>query len=121
MSKLRSLYLDDTVCIPQSKTVGDGPLHDTRDSAFHVNDGWDIRETMPGIFVITNDLMGDRSVTLGGYGYSYERAAERLAKEPGGLQEVAPPDPALASPKERDTAAHVNAGEPRVLRRRKRV
>jgi hypothetical protein len=79
VSKLRRLHLDDTVCVPQSKAMGDGPLHDTRDSCFHVNDGWDIRETLPGVFTITNDLMGARSVTIGGYGYSYEREAEQLA------------------------------------------
>lgn len=79
--KLRSLYLDDTVCIPQSKTVGDGPLHDTRDSCFHVNDGWDIRETLPGVFTITNELMVDRIVTIGGYGYSFERESVGIVEE----------------------------------------
>lgn len=81
--KLRSLYLDDTVCIPQSKSVGDGPLHDTRDAAFHVDDGWDIRETLTGVFTITNDAMGERIVTIGGYGYSYEREPEQLASDDG--------------------------------------
>lgn len=119
MSKLRSLYLDDTVCIPQSKTVGDGPLHDTRDSCFHVNDGWDIRETLPGVFTITNELMAERIVTIGGYGYSFEREPERLAKGIGS-DGVAPQHPASASPKERDMAAHVDAGAPPIQRGRKR-
>lgn len=85
--KLRSLHLDDTVCIPQSKTVGDGPLHDTRDSCFHIADGWDIRETLPGVFTVTNDLMVGRIVTIGGYGYSYEREPVAEASEmPPGLE-----------------------------------
>lgn len=80
--KLTCLYLDDSVVIPRSKNMGSGmPLHDTRDSSFHVNDGWDIRETLPGTFTITNEHM-DGIVTVGGYGYSYERAPEDLPTSP---------------------------------------
>lgn len=85
--KLRCLYLDDAVVIPRSKDQGSGiPLTDTRDSSFHVDDGWDIRETLPGVFSITNAAMGERIVTIGGYGYSYERAEAEVVEElPPGL------------------------------------
>jgi hypothetical protein len=79
--KLVCLHLDDAVVIPRSKLTGGGsPLTDTRDSSFHIDDGWDIRETLPGIFVITNGLMAE-SVTIGGYGYSFCRATETLAED----------------------------------------
>lgn len=72
--KLVCLHLDDSVVVPRSKSMGDGlPLVDTRDSSFHMDDGWDIREVLPGTFVITNDHMAE-SVTIGGYGYSYVSA-----------------------------------------------
>ncbi len=80
--KLVCLHLDDTVVIPRSRLTGGGaPLSETRDSSFHVDDGWDIRECLPGIFTITNGHMSD-VVTIGGYGYSYVRATEALTPEP---------------------------------------
>ncbi len=77
--KLVCLHLDDTVVIPRSRLTGGGaPLSETRDSSFHMDDGWDIRETLPGIFTITNGHMAD-VVTIGGYGYSFCRAPEELS------------------------------------------
>lgn len=73
MSKLASLWLDDTVVIPFGKDNGSGlPRTHVRDSSFQAEDGWDIRETLPGVFSITRDGMAE-VVTIGGYGYSYVR------------------------------------------------
>jgi hypothetical protein len=74
--KLASLYLDDMVVIPSSRSIGAGvPFADERSSSFHASDGWDIRETLPGTFSISREGMA-HAVVVGGYGYSYVRAEE---------------------------------------------
>jgi hypothetical protein len=80
--KLRSLRLDDMIVIPFGKSAGEGlPRVDLYEQSFHESEGWDISETLPGIFVLTRDDMDD-SVTIGGFGYVYTRAKEALAPEP---------------------------------------
>lgn len=76
MSKLSALYLDDIVVIPAGKDMGAGQARtDLRDSSFHESEGWDIRETLPGVFSVLCDGMPS-PVAIGGYGYSYVRAVE---------------------------------------------
>lgn len=79
--KIASLYLDDMVVIPLGKSVGtDQPRVDLRDASFHAADGWDIRETLPGVFSLVCEGMTE-PVVLGGYGYTYVRAHEPLTSD----------------------------------------
>lgn len=79
--KIVSLHLDDMVVISLGKSVGtDQARVDLRDSSFHAADGWDIRETLPGVFSLVCEGMPE-PVTVGGYGYSYVRANEPMTSE----------------------------------------
>jgi len=69
--RLKSLCFDDIVVIDGPITVAGGPPG-IREQRFHIDDGWDIRETLPGIFTLCRDDMTE-PVTIGGYGYSYVR------------------------------------------------
>lgn len=97
MSKLASLWLDDIVVVPAGMETGIGqPRVDYRDTSFHASEGWDIRETLPGVFSLLREGM-PAPVTVGGYGYSYVRAEERgfdavvLEGKDGPIQVVADP------------------------------
>jgi hypothetical protein len=66
------------VVIPLGKSMGGGlPRVDLRDQSFHLAEGWDIREILPGTGVFSLLCEGmDGPVTVGGYGYSYVCAPE---------------------------------------------
>jgi hypothetical protein len=104
--KLAAVYFDDTVCIPGGKDVGGGASRqDLRESSFSAADGWDLWLVGEDKFSVHREGMASVCI-VGGYGYTY------VVAEWPGSQEVAPPDPASVSPKERDMAAHADAGAP---------
>jgi hypothetical protein len=70
--KLATLYFDDHVVIPGGRQLGD-MTGELRSDAFRSVDGWDIHETLPGVFSLVAPWMTE-PVTIGGYGYSYTRA-----------------------------------------------
>lgn len=70
--RIASLHLDDMVTVPGGKLMGEGLIGDLRESTFRSADGWDIRETLPGVFSLSSEWAPE-PVTIGGYGYSYVR------------------------------------------------
>ncbi len=72
---LASLWLDDLVVVRNGGQSGPETYVDVRDSSFHREDGWDIRETLPGVFSLHREGMAS-PVTVGGYGYSYTTTPE---------------------------------------------
>lgn len=75
--KLRELHLDIAVVVPGAKNIAGG-VNRITEQAFHVEDGWDLRETLPGVFSISREDMAE-PVTVGGYGYTYVRMPEEAA------------------------------------------
>lgn len=71
---IATLHLDDLVVIPGGKVLGSEHIVDLRSSSFLAADGWDIRETLPGVFSLNAEWLA-APVTVGGYGYSYTRAS----------------------------------------------
>jgi hypothetical protein len=73
--KVVRLQLEKPVAIPGWTPIAGGA--DSSEMTFHAADGWDIRETLPGVFSIWREGM-DSPVTVGNYGYSYtqERDSE---------------------------------------------
>lgn len=113
--KLARLDLDAVVCIHLGKSLGGAgeARHDVRDSTFTAADGWDIRETLPGVFSLHREGMPE-VVTLGGYGYSYVRVA--LPPEP---EDVSHGHDAQGDPAMSDTHAGLETPK-RHNRKRKR-
>lgn len=70
--KIAVLNLDDHVVIPGGRILGGESFGELRADVFRAVDGWDIRETLPGIFSISAAHLTE-PVTIGGYGYSYTR------------------------------------------------
>jgi hypothetical protein len=68
------LHLDDHVVIPMGRKLGEDTLGELRSSSFMASDGWEIRETLPGVFSLTSAWLPE-PVTIGGYGYSYTTMA----------------------------------------------
>lgn len=66
---LRELHLDAVAVIPGAIDVSGGTAQ-KREQSFHADEGWDLREVLPGVFSISRADM-PYAVTLGGYGYSY--------------------------------------------------
>lgn len=79
MSRLRELHLDCAIVIPGAKNIAGG-VNRITEQAFHIEDGWDVRETLPGVFSISRDDMAE-AVTVGGYGYTYVRAEPETVPE----------------------------------------
>ncbi len=81
--KLARLTLDDIVVIPDGRDCGGGMRNvDLRESSFRAEDGWDIRQTLPGEFTVYREGMAE-PITIGGYGYTYKRMPpEAPAPEP---------------------------------------
>ena len=73
---ITALHLDDYVVVPGGKDLGSGVgRQDLRQTSFARDDGWDIREVLPGVFSVYQAGML-APVTIGGYGYSYASASE---------------------------------------------
>lgn len=66
---LRELHLFDLVVIPGAIDVSGGTSQ-KREQSFHVDEGWDLRELLPGVFSVSREDM-PHAVTVGGVGYSY--------------------------------------------------
>lgn len=74
--KIASLWLDDIVVVPGGRELGGDHRTDLRDASFHASEGWQIHETSsPGVFTVQREGMTD-PVIIGGYGYSYVKAAD---------------------------------------------
>ncbi len=73
---ITAVYFDAQIVVPQGKSNGEGlPRVDLRETSFHASDGWDIRETLPGVFSLHIEGMTS-PCTVGGYGYSYVQKHE---------------------------------------------
>lgn len=79
--RLASLWLDDIVVVADGRELGGDHRSDLRDASFHASEGWEIRETLPGVFSLQREGMSE-PVTIGGYGYSYVRAPASKVDEP---------------------------------------
>jgi hypothetical protein len=75
--KIRAITFDDVIVVHGHVPVSGGPST-SREQAFHEDDGWDIRETLPGTFTLCHETMSE-PITIGGYGYSYVRSASQEA------------------------------------------
>lgn len=115
--KLRELHFDDLVVIPGWQRMAGGTAQG-REQSFHADEGWNLWRWQPGVYRLWREGMPN-AVTIEGYGASWVSADDDAGEWPGS-QEVAPPDPASASPKERDMAAHVDAGAPLASPKRSR-
>lgn len=72
--KIASLYLNGHIVVPEGQQLGPTQAYTTlREQSFHSHEGWDIRETLPGVFSLHHEGMS-APVTVGGYGYSYVAA-----------------------------------------------
>lgn len=67
--RIREVHFDDVVSIPGHTQIAGGTTT-TRETTFHADDGWEIRETLPGVFSLLHSSMTE-PVTVGGYGYSF--------------------------------------------------
>lgn len=87
---LRELHLDAVAVIPGAVDIAGGTAQ-KREQSFHVDEGWDLREVLPGVFSISRADM-PHAVTVGGCGYSYvalpfEMSAGAKAREAALLAE----------------------------------
>lgn len=77
--RIREIHFDDVVAVPGHVQISGG-ISTARETAFHVDDGWDIREVLPGVFSLCHTNMS-APVTVGGYGYSFVPCEEATAPE----------------------------------------
>ncbi len=79
---ITALFLDCMVVIPQGKNVGGGMKRtELREQNFRSEEGWDIRETLPGVFSLNREGM-DSPCTIGGYGYNYVQHIPKVEEAP---------------------------------------
>lgn len=72
--KLASLHIDRVLVIPGAAYQSGGPSV-VREQSFTAEDGWDLREVLPGIFSIHGHGMREPA-QIGGVGYSFVRAKD---------------------------------------------
>lgn len=113
--KLRELHFAELVVVPGWVRQAGGPSVG-REQSFSAAEGWTLERIEDRTYRVHREDMPE-PVTIEGFAASYVVAAP---EEDYGSPEVAPPDPASASPKERDMAAHVDAGAPPIKRRRRK-